>query len=177
VIETMVGPQLASGTIYQEVATSVFAPPPPHNRYILSALVCPGSGAARLGFLQTLPDGTVKNIDLVEIASDATLTAGGAHVQEHGLLDAIQVGSSTWYRVFVVFNYTFNETFASGTYIVLGNTSPAIASYAVWFDGIQLEKAIWPDQRRPTTFNRGKKIVSPNRQQGLSDDRGPYSEW
>ncbi len=50
------------------------------------------------------------------------------------------------------------------------------ASSTVYFDGIKLEKAIKPDQDRPTTFHQGTTLVSPSNALDISG-KHKYYEW
>lgn len=50
------------------------------------------------------------------------------------------------------------------------------ASSTVYFDGIKLEKAIKPDQDRPTTYHQGTTLVSPSNALDVSG-KHKYYEW
>ena len=50
------------------------------------------------------------------------------------------------------------------------------ASSTVYFDGIKLEKAIKPDQDRPTTYHQGTTLVSPSNALDISG-KHKYYEW
>jgi hypothetical protein len=179
------GPQgLSSGTVRQEVATSVFPIPPAlPQRYILSAMVCPGTGSARLAFIAT--DFNGKGWDTAsyafEIWGDGSVREYGG-IAQGGILERLPVthpvsgDSLAWYRVYIAFDYLFDQAVASKTYLLLENTSPITDHYAVWFDGVQLEQGNSAGQVQPTTFHGRKKIISPNPAFTIRGD-GRYSEW
>ena len=67
----------------------------------------------------------------------------------------------------------------TGTFMVYedrnsNNNSPA--SQPVWFDGVQLEKAVFPQQTRPTCYDPAKKLISPGSGQDIGG-RKKYYEW
>ncbi|NLI76067.1 MAG: hypothetical protein GX442_06440 [Candidatus Riflebacteria bacterium] len=76
----------------------------------------------------------------------------------------------------MTFEYTHSPSLASRTSLVLENTSPDTASHAVWFEGIQLERTVLPDQIRPTTYSPREKPISPHQQMGLPGEKF-YFEW
>jgi len=173
------GPRnLASGTIIQSIATSTFAGS--SQRYFLSAFVCPGSGSAKLALIAR--DGA--NIDTtltfgVEINAASVLTTYGSGIHSAGILKTVRPsspGGYTWYRIFMAFDFAYDPDVASHTYLSLENSSPTTASHAVWFDGVQLERSVFPNQSHPTAFGTGKKIISPNRNSDLSGEK-LYMEW
>ncbi|NLI76078.1 MAG: hypothetical protein GX442_06500 [Candidatus Riflebacteria bacterium] len=175
-------PDVGSGSVFQAVATSTFAAvlPPEDNRFIISGWVCPGSGAAALGLFLARSDQSEAGFLGVKIASTGAVTPLGG-VVEAGILERIVLPDAagvmqTWYRVYASFDYTFTETVASSTSLVLSNESPTTASHSVWFDAVQFEQAVFPEQTRPTSFSPGRKVVSPN--QGLDlEGRRIYYEW
>jgi hypothetical protein len=172
------GPQnLDSDAVYQNIATTTF--PAPAQRFFFSAYVCPGSGSAKLSLLGRDGDDINTTQALgVEIDANGTLTTFGPLIQNAGILDTIPTYDSsefTWYRVFFSFDYAYDPLVASRTYVSLQNSSPDTASYSVWFDGIQLEKSILTDQKRPTTFNQKNKILSPNPKNTITGET--YPEW
>ncbi len=174
------GPKVASGTMFQEIATISFAlNPPPDGRFFLSAMVNPGTGSARIGFLQSRDDSSQANLDYVEVSANGTLTAGGTNLRFSGLLESLPTGSTasgTWYRIFLAFDYTYDPDLASRTYVILENTAPNTASYSAWFDGVKLEAASFQGQQRPTSFGRNRQVVSPNTTLDLQGNRR-YYEW
>ncbi|MEW5994687.1 MAG: hypothetical protein AB1744_09845, partial [Candidatus Zixiibacteriota bacterium] len=163
------GPNTSSGTVFQEIATSTFTTAAPNHRYLLSAWVCAGTGTAQLGFLQTTNSGqTLINYDYLRLSPGGVLARGGANVVEAGVSERRQVTlptgeTSFWQRAHIAFDYRFDPTSASETWVLLQNLSAfPTASAAVWFDGVQLEKATFDGQTRPTTYAPGEKIISPN---------------
>ncbi len=50
------------------------------------------------------------------------------------------------------------------------------ASTTVYFDGIKLEKAVLPNQDRPTTYHQGTTLISPSQQIDISG-KHRYYEW
>ncbi|NLI75845.1 MAG: hypothetical protein GX442_05310 [Candidatus Riflebacteria bacterium] len=179
VVSSVAGPEdVASGSVYQEIATSTFLETSPWNRFILSAWVCPGTGSARITFFDV-------DSGLNEVASQSIeVTAAGAVTVkdgiEGGILESFVASQAntlaTWYRVFLAIDYQFDPATASHTYVLLENTSPITASHSVWFDGFQLEKASFVGQTRPTTYGRGRKLISPNPTIDLGGNRR-YFEW
>ncbi|NLI78694.1 MAG: hypothetical protein GX442_19920 [Candidatus Riflebacteria bacterium] len=174
------GPKVASGTLFQELATVSFAVnPPPDGRFFLSAMVNPGTGSARIGFLQSREDGSQANLDFVDVSAAGAITAGGTNLRFSGLLESIPTGSTasgTWYRIFLAFDYAYNPDLASRTYVILQNTAPNTASYSAWFDGVKFEAASFEGQQRPTSFGRNRQIVSPNNTLDIQGNRR-YYEW
>jgi len=175
------GPQVSSGTIWQERATDSFASASPNNRFILSAWVCPGTGTVGLGFFTVDVAGNQKSFQGVEVSSTSSVVGFGGPV-EVGVVESAATRNSkysqpfVWYRVYVAMDYQFNQIVASKTYLMLINDSPKIGSHSVWIDGVQLEKATFPNQTRPTAYNRDRKILSPNQSQDLEGIK-KYSEW
>jgi len=174
-------------SLYQEIATLTFQPPPPQNLYFLSVWVCPGSSSADVGFIQYNVDGVpiatvsvrvdqyghlVNNIDQV-----ATFT-----IQHSGISDQVPIEIDgldyNYYRVYVAFNLTIAPAIpdaASSTRLILHNSSSAADPRSVWFDGVKLERA-FEGQTRPTTYHPGATLHSPSRQQSL-DGNHNYYEW
>jgi hypothetical protein len=177
IVPGVTGPALASGCVFQEIATVSFPIAPATGRFILSAWVCPGTGTARIGFFESKTDGTIVNTDYVQITSAGVLTSGGIHLVEVGstvgntMLNPLGEVSH-WTRIYMAFDYGFDSTTADETYVLLQN--PSAEGYAVWFDGVQLEKAaILSGQTRPTVFTPGKNLISPNTNPGP----GGYPFW
>ncbi|HNV71770.1 MAG TPA: hypothetical protein PKO06_18845, partial [Candidatus Ozemobacteraceae bacterium] len=79
-----------------------------------------------------------------------------------------------WYRIGVAFDYQHDDLVASHCWLLLYNMSAA--SQPVWFDGVQLERAVVPGQTRPTAYAPHKKIVSPGRSIDLPGKKH-YYEW
>ncbi|HNW33407.1 MAG TPA: hypothetical protein PKM25_00605, partial [Candidatus Ozemobacteraceae bacterium] len=176
------GPDVGSGSAYQEIATSTFAAASPGNRFILSAWICPGTGTAAIGFFRADDAGVKTGYDGIMIGHDSNLSQFGTLV-ESGILDARVVRNRnfptdtfTWYRVYATFDYTFDTSSASTTWLLLQNQSPTNASYSVWFDGVQLEQPVVEGQTRPTVFTTNKKIVDPSKEKSFSGDQY-YYEW
>ncbi|GEM_PF-2745744 len=174
------GPQnLASGSIYQEIATLSFpaVPAAPLN-YCFSAYVCPGTGSAEIGFLTTNESGIKTDYFGISIASTGavvtiptTAEGGIADVQIYPhptILDDLK-----WYRIYVKFPYVYDPLTASNTYLLLQNTSHE--NHAAWFDGVQLEQL---ESRfdRPTSWNRHRQLYSPTQQNSI-DGKERYFEW
>jgi hypothetical protein len=185
VLAAHTGPNFASGTVYQTIATTTFpAVPAAPGRFILSGWVCPGTGSVRIGLAQTREDGSVAVYDFVEVASTGQVIGGGPNLVNVGVTETLPFyppdgggAMMTFYRIFIALDLAFNESVASQAHILLDNSSPtALGSHSVWLDGIQFEQGVRPDQIVPTTFNRGRKVVSPNREQ---DVRGQqyYYQW
>jgi len=176
------GPQgLDPGSVYQQIGSESFPlHPAALERFVLSAYICPGSGSAQLGFLLTDDVGIQTGYSGVNVDASGNLTPvpGGTPI---GITDRFsQFDTSTgethnWYRIYMVFDYHFNPSVASHSYILLQNTSPLTASHSVWIDGIQLEKTD-PQRSAPTSWTENKKLVSPNNESDLSGDRR-YFQW
>ncbi len=168
-----------SDSVFQNIATTTF--PAPAQRYFLSAYVCPATGSARLVLIgrDEANVNTTQSLG-IEFNSDATLTTFGPGIVKAGIIDTIQPSTShpyPWYRVYFAFDFAYDPLIASRTYLSLENSSPTtIASHAVWFDGVQLERSIFINQEYPTAFHHGKKIVSPNQTRTISGKRY-YTEW
>lgn len=174
--EPPAGPEFSSDSVYQEIlATGTFPFSDPAERFILSAFVCPGTGSARVGFADVDADNHVSNHYYIEVASTGQVIRSGGI--DGGIQKAfINAQPYPWYRLYLAIDYKFDLTTASNTFLLLENTSPLTGSHSVWFDGIQMEKAIFPDQTKPTAFNTGKKIVSPNPKSDMQGDQN-YYEW
>lgn len=173
------GPSFASGTVYQEIATLTF--PAPASRFILSAWVAPGLGSATVGF--SIVDGESKVIETVSIdvpSGTANSTNTAINLVDSGIINQVPAQHaifSTWYRVYLAFDYFHNDSIASKTYIMLNNRNEDdLNPIEVLFDGVQLEKAIKPQQTKPTSYHQGAKIVSPNETLDLQGQR-QYFEW
>lgn len=174
--------------VYQEVATLTFDAD--DERIILSAWVNPGTGKALIGFIETGGPNELNN--KIEVGS-YTLSVNQQGTLNHSLSGSLQnltayFGSSysirqehddhgflQWNRLFLTFDYKFNPNTASRTFIILQNISED-ENTDVWFDGIQLEKAIFPNQQRPTSYSPKAKIVSPSESVTLDGQRR-YYEW
>ena len=89
----------------------------------------------------------------------------------------MDVDHQNWYRVYLGFDYQFDQGVASETIIHLQNSTPAgySASTTVYFDGIQLERA-FEGQDRPTTYNQGATLHSPSHDRSLQGGY-KYYEW
>lgn len=179
-IDAASGLDIASGSVYQEIATATFNDTT-DERFILSAWVCPGTGTARLSFVESLGDGTVvTNRGLeVNLSGNVTtfggVTAGGVSGQV--VQESATYGTLVWYRVFMVFDYHFDEVLSDETFLLLQNANPnPLIIQAIWFDGVQLEKALFPNQLKPTSFSKRKQLISPNTQSEIKGGSG-YQEW
>jgi hypothetical protein len=166
--------------MFQEIATTTFSDTT-DERFILSAWVCPGTSTARLAFVESQTDGTVVNIWSLSVDQAGQLTPAGATI-DSGIIQRNHWnyplhGRLPWYHVYIAFDYHFDEAVSDQTFIVLQNmNADAAAKYSVWFDGVQLEKAITSDQKRPTTFSDSPKLLSPTRKKELLDENS-YQEW
>lgn len=168
-------------SIYQKIATETFALP---SRYILSAFISPGTGSAELKFTLIDANGDPKSSFGARIASDGTLLPIGPVAyagKSEMLLDSsiVNPDHQTWYRVYLAFDYQFDQNLASETIIHLQNSTPAAytASTTAYFDGIQLEKAFFADQTSPTAYSgSGVQIFSPNTGRSVSGEN-EYFEW
>jgi hypothetical protein len=177
------GPQgLDPGSMYQEIATLSFpAIPSLANDYILSAYVCPATGSARIGFLLTDEAGIQTGYYGAEIDQAGNLTM--IPPATPGGIDKVvpQFNSEhsetfNWYRIYLRFPYVHNPVVASNTYILLQNTTPIVPDkHAIWFDGIQIEKANDGFQA-PTPWNKKGKISSPSLYKTLNDEQ-QYYQW
>ncbi len=176
---TATAPDLASGTIYQEIATTTFSNVAPET-LIFSAYVA-ATGSVGLGFLETLPDQSTSSYNgIVFDFATRNLTKTGAAIIDYSAVPVEVQGNLTWYRLYMTFNYQFVESAASHTYIILKNATPdaavAVASYSAWFDGIQLEKAVIPGQTRPTAYGAKGKLISPSDEISV-DGKTQHYEW
>lgn len=179
VLSSAIGPDLASGSLYQEIATTSFSALAPET-VIFSAFVA-ATGTAAIGFLETLADKTTASYR--EVSFDflnKTLSQSGPGIIDTGAVNIAQQNDHTWYRLYITFDYQFVESSASHTFIVLKNATPdatvALASYSVLFDGIQLEKAVIPGQTKPTAYGAKGKLISPSEGTSL-DGKTQYYEW
>ncbi|RCK78627.1 MAG: fibronectin type III domain protein [Candidatus Ozemobacter sibiricus] len=182
-VHPVYGPTVGSGTVFQEIATTTFpAVPQAPGRFILSTYVCPGSGAATLGLGYHADDGSQTDFQGVTIDANGSLFSSGS-IAEAGITDRFSFHDPdnpgqllTWYRIYVAVDAVFDPDAASRTYLILKNASPDTASHSVWFDGVQVEKALFPDQTVPTTFGSSRKVVSPNTGLDLMG-RSRYYQW
>lgn len=182
VAASAVGPDLASGSMYQEVATLTFSAFAPETLIFSSFVAATGAtGSVGIGFLETLPDDSMKSYNgIVFDFSTQTITQSGADIIDAGAVYIANQGGMNWYRVYMTFNYQFIQANASKTYIILQNATPdaavAVASYSVWFDGVQLEKAVVPGQTRPTAYGDKGKLISPSDATSV-DGKTLHYEW
>ncbi len=168
-------------SIYQKIATETFALP---SRYILSAFISPGTGSAELKFTLINANGDPESSFGARINSDGTLLPIGSVAyagKSEVLLDPsiANPDHQKWYRVYLAFDYQFDQNLASDTIIHLQNSTPAgfTASTTAYFDGIQLEKAFFADQVAPTAYSgSGIQIFSPNPGRSISGEND-YFEW
>lgn len=176
--------QIASGSMFQEIATTAFALAAPDNRYFLSAWVCPGTGTANISFITYDEFGNSVGTVTVGIDSSGGLnsSANPFPLVNSGVLDVVPFShpdhpeSMNYYRIFVAFDYTHDPLLASNTRIILSNTSNVAEKSAVWFDGLKLERITNSGQDRPTSYHPLGSIHSPTRKNTLSGDTR-YSEW
>jgi hypothetical protein len=170
---------LPEGSTYQEIATATFSNTT-DEKFFLSAWVCPGTTTAKLSFVETLFEGSVITNRGVEVDENGNITGTGpiieAGITGQSSFEHPVHGPLNWYRVFISFNYHFDETLSDQTWIVLQNTNSTGNKASVWFDGIQLERAIFDDQTRPTTYSKKQKLVSPSKQLDISGSTN-YHEW
>ncbi len=179
ILSAATGPDLASGSIYQEIATTSFSALAPETM-IFSAFVT-ATGTAAIGFLETLPDKSTASYREVSFDFQSkTLTQSGPGIIDAGAMDIARQNDQAWYRLYFAFTYQFVESSASHTFIVLKNATPdatvTVASYSVLFDGIQLEKAVIPGQTKPTAYGDKGKLISPSEGTSL-DGKTQYYEW
>lgn len=177
------GPVVASGSVYQLVATSTFAAPAPDNIYFLSAYVSPGTGSAIIGYFEHDASGNAVATFAVSIdaAGNIVPDALSAPLKYFGKIDRIPFSHPdypgeefAYYRVYLAFERTFNPAVASDSLILLNNSS-SDAGQPVWFDGIMLERAE-PAQTRPSSYHPTKTLRSPNGELTIQGDRS-YNEW
>ena len=180
------GTNLASGTIEQEIATDSFpVVPAPPETYVLSAWVCPGTGTASIGFVQTKKESgkpvTISTYSLTLNANGNLASSGG--LTDSGIIEKVPFKhpdfplSFYFYRIYMTFDYCFDSTVASNTHIFLQNKATGAGDKtAVWFDGIQLEKSLSPNFTKPTNYHPFEKLVSPTRDKTLEGIRR-YYEW
>lgn len=172
------GPELPAGTLYQVVATEPFSIAA--DTVILSAYTS-ATGSVSIAFIETKEDETQVSYHGIDVnLATRNVTQSGPDIADAGFYHVERIDDMDWYRIFFAFKYQFKETIASKTYIILRNSTPdadlAIASYTVWFDGIQLEKAVIPGQTRPTTYGSDAKLISPSKDVSL-DGKHHYYEW
>jgi len=173
VVTSVNGPDLASGSAWQEVATLTWTPP--GATWIMSAWVSldPVASAA-IRLLEVDGDGNETWRGIL-IDSSGSLTASGTINSGVVMTNRTNNPPMTWHRVYFSFTGP-NTAIASNTYMVLQNTTENhIASQSVFFDGIQLEKA-GSNQTRPSPYTGGTILVSPNRAQSL-EGKYRYYEW
>ncbi len=170
-------------SLFQNIATLTFSPqiPPSTDLYFLSAWVCPGSGSADIAFVQYDVDGKPVATVSVRVDQFGQLTKtefAGFPIQYAGIVDTVPITIEgldyNYYRVYLAFNYTFNDLTASSTRLILHNSS-AVPQRSVWFDGIKLERA-FEGQTRPTTYHPGATLHSPVRERALQGGH-QYYEW
>ncbi|MDD3149152.1 MAG: hypothetical protein PHD82_17820, partial [Candidatus Riflebacteria bacterium] len=170
-------------SLYQNIATLTFSPqvPPAVDLYFLSAWVCPGSGSADIAFIQYDIDGKPVATVSVRVNQAGQLTRtefAGFPIQYAGISDQVPIEIDgleyNYFRVYLAFNYTFDQMTASMTRLILHNSSPD-PNRAVWFDGIKLERG-FEGQTRPTTYHPGATLHSPARERALQGGH-QYYEW
>ncbi|MBU1106103.1 MAG: hypothetical protein KKB51_05485, partial [Candidatus Riflebacteria bacterium] len=176
--------EMASGSVFQSIATETFSSPAPDNLYFLSAWVCPGSGSADISLMQYDENGVVAATAAIRLTPDGQLvmidSAPKIEVKHYGVTTSIPMDiageSFNYFRIYLAFELTFDPLVASYTTINLQNSSPVLpASTSVWFDGIQLEKAR-PGQTRPVAFHERATIHSPTKNRAI-DGKYDYYEW
>jgi hypothetical protein len=168
-------------TVNQEINSSNFndlALGQSAERFILSGMVNPGSGAASIAFYTVdtsdAPGRVVKisvnssGITTIDEDPPGSIVSSGytikvPHPDHPSFTPAEPVPN--WYRIYIAFDFAFDSANEKSTYIVLANESAV--NHAVWFDAIQLEKAVFEDQELPTAYSRRKKIISPNQSSDL----------
>jgi hypothetical protein len=173
---------LASGSLSQEIATLSFSAVAPNNRYFMSAWICPGSGSAQLSFVTYNSSGDAVATYGLNLDSAGTTTP--VNVADFGVSEKIEfthpdhpTETLYYYRVYFAFPYTFDPATASNTRVILANTSPTSGDkHAVWFDGLQLERALYDDQEKPTSYHPIRTIFSPNRKSTITGEE-LYHEW
>lgn len=171
--KTPVTSEFAGNNVYQVIPNSVFSAPAPDNEYFLSGWICPGTGSAMLTFATFNGGGKLIDSAGVEVASDGEIIQIGSAL-DIGILDekafkhpAYPGLDLVYYRVYSKFAFTSGAGPVKETRIILQNTSNAVASCSVWFDGIKLEKAIKSGQNHPTTYHTRGNIISPDFRQPL----------
>jgi hypothetical protein len=167
------GPSLASGSVWQEVATLTWTPA--DATWIMSAWVSlePMASAA-IRLLEVDGDGN-HFWRGIEIDSSGGIVASGTTGSGVVMSNRTSSPAMTWHRVYFSFTSP-NTLIASNTYMVLQNTTEySLASQSVWFDGIQLERSE-DGQTRPSPYTAGRILVSPNRAQTL-EGKHRYYEW
>ncbi|HEY9069834.1 MAG TPA: hypothetical protein VIV61_06220 [Candidatus Ozemobacteraceae bacterium] len=179
---------LASGSVYQTIASTtqldgvgIPIEPLPPTRFILSAFVCPGTGTAAIGFFQTAsPTKAMKDLNYVAIDPRGNLTASTSFdvgvTESYTTPGRVPGEEFTWFRIYISFDMSIDQTTTEGFHVLLQNRSPDTASHSVWFDGVQFEKALYTDQKRPTKFAPQRKLVTPNQSLDL-EGKMPYIEW
>jgi hypothetical protein len=178
-IQSDTGLDLPEGSLYQEIATTSFDNAT-DEKFFLSVWVCPGTSTAKLSFVESAPDGTIVTRRGIEVDKDGIAAPSGVITNSGisaigGSIHPVH-GELTRCRLFISFDYHFDISLASQTSIVVQNTSTSAASASVWFDGIQLERALYPEQIMPTTYTRKQKLVSPSKKLDISGDSN-YHEW
>ncbi|MBU1106585.1 MAG: hypothetical protein KKB51_07975 [Candidatus Riflebacteria bacterium] len=159
-------PDLASGSAYQEIATTTWAVAPANEPWIMSAWVSLESNASAALALIEVDSAGAETWRGIKIDSSGNLNPYGAGpITGSGVVMSTKAGTPpmTWHRVYFSFDYSFDITTASNTYMVLQNTTEdTTASRSVWFDGVQLERA-GKGQTRPSPYTSDTILVSPNR--------------
>ncbi len=175
--------QIASGSLFQNIATSAFSAVSPDNRYFLSGWVCPGTGSANISFVTYDEFGQSVGTVTVGIDSAGNLSSSGAPyaISNSGILEKVPFSPAVgqdffYYRIFVSFDYTHDPLTASNTRLILNNNKVAAEKAAVWFDGIKLERISVPNQKEPTSYHPVRTLFSPTLKDAI-DGGGTYSEW
>lgn len=164
--KTPVAADLLNDNVSQVLPNTVFANSAPDNVFFLSGWVCPGSSSALLALVTY--NGAGKMIDSagVEVASTSELTQLG-FADEVGMVKSTDFvhpdypgADFQFHRVFAKFSFTSKPS-VKKIRILVQNSSLEVASCAVWFDGIKLEKAFAKNQMRPTAFHSKGNLLSP----------------
>lgn len=172
---------LASGTLYQQIATDTFDNVTDET-LILSSWIAPGTCSAKLSFVEASPNASITRS--ITIDSSGNLTTSGA-ITDAGIAGRAtseyngsdpNIVSLNWYRVYFRFDYHFDSSVASHTYVVMENANSGPKPCDVWFDGVQLEKANFSNQTGPAPYNPKLKIISPTSSTDVQGGR-KYYEW
>jgi hypothetical protein len=171
----------ASDSVTQVIADSVFDSAAPDNVFFLSGWVCPGSGSALLAIVTYNAAGKVIDSAGVEVASSSELAL-------LGFADSVGIANRKpfrhpgypgdffdYYRIFARFSLTSGPPIKE-IRLLLQNSSNEVASCAVWFDGIKLEKALKAGQKHPTSFHPYKNLLSPEFIEAI-EGSSDYYEW
>lgn len=85
--------------------------------------------------------------------------------------------SLRFYRLYLAFKVPSELGSDTLRILLTQSTNPSnTASTTVYFDGIKLEKAIFPGQDRPTTYHQGTTLISPSQQLDITGKQR-YYEW